>query len=323
MSTTQSMPEVVTALTPGEISRHVNNFWQYMEKNWSRLRQFLLHNNEATRERAMTRALNETNQALGVLQRHLDIEYTIGEANRIVFDQTANRVEMYISPRLDRRNIPYLEALYQTGEELIRTSEKLTGLNIYKYRAYKANGELLSSVEYPNGDVFNYSDFGCQINHGVSELGGKNVPVLHLVVWIKDTVAPKVVEKKKVRFVNPDIPNDPGTQLDRWLPSKSNVVDLLLLNMVGEWSIMHGIGYIEYMPEGMTDIDPKAEFRELLDIRKRMAFIHKGLRKCSVCGRFEYQVRKLFRCSTCKKTIYCSALCAEIDSVIHAQACLA
>ncbi len=108
----------------------------------------------------------------------------------------------------------------------------------------------------------------------------------------------------------------------KWLPTKTNVVDILLVNIIGEYNLIHRTGYIEFLPEGDALIAAGSLFTELSDLQGAYTILDKTMNTqiCQVCTRRDYQIH-LMQCSKCKKTKYCCRECQVIDYPTHKKLC--
>ncbi len=281
------------------------NFWNSVNKHWGVIYEAFTRGNQND----VVRANELLNFFLGnTLSQYLEIETTVGEINRIAFESANQLVEIYISPRLKRENIPYMEKLYST-------SVVLPNLQINKYRAYNVKDALIEDISYEDYKV-SYTDIGCQSNLAYDS---EHKPVINLVLYVKKSIAARILEKKKITAILPD---GSKTEVDKWLPVNSNAIDILLLNTIGEYNFIHNIGYIEFLPEGDPLIVDGSIFTELKDIKGSLEILEKcrNVSICQVCNRHELQ-RNILRCKRCKVARYCCRECQIIDYKIHKTIC--
>jgi hypothetical protein len=284
-----------------DTTRHVNDFWTAFSTNWHFMYKVLMKR----KYNDMQRMLNLAQTLLGPLSAHIDLEFTIGEINRVEYDIARDLVELYISPKLLVGNIPIMKMLYETRP-------KLDNLHVCMYRAYNVKDPVIATVAY--GDIsYDYSDFGCQTFYSMDE---HREPVVNIVMYIKKRIAEHLLVKKEVTFVNPETKQE--TKLLKWLPAKTNVVDILLTNIIGEYNLIKKVGYIEFLVEDDDIIMEGSQFVELSELRKSFAVIK--YRACRTCGKCEHQ-GDLYTCTGCSKAIYCSRLCQRIDFANHKQMC--
>lgn len=253
--------------------------------------------------------------------KRVQIEMTYGEVNRNPFPLAKDLVELYISPRALKGNIPLMEEYYNAKPS------NLPNLAVYKYKSYNPNDPLIDNVVFPATETTpeytaNYTDLGYQSSTGYDAETKK--PVLNLVIYVKKPLADTILRKKKVTFKNPDSGEEPIT-LEKWLPHNSTVIDLFLLNTIGEFHLVNDVGYIEFLPDGDPLIADGSVFCELGDLRGDIKLLEASLRVhviyCKVCDRHQCQ-GSLLACSRCKKSYYCNKICQRIDYSKHKVRCI-
>ena len=312
----------------------VKECWANISAAWPKYYHLIKENPNVNLERV----LNLITMLAGELTKSVDFEITYGEINRVLLDESSNLVELYISPKLLIKNIPIMNLL-------ISNAPSLPNLNIVKYRAYHLKDTVIASIEYdlsnikdnaansatPQFHTYNYEDFGCQWFSGVDSTDDASAqkthqfnikgmrPIINLVILVKKNAA-NLLTRKPVTFIMAD-----GKEeiIEKWLPSVANVIDLFLINIIGEYNLIHNVGYIEFMPEDDPLIAPGSEFYELADLRAAFQMLNnnKHVMYCNVCGRHEFQ-SKVARCSKCKKIVYCGRICQKTDYDIHKKLCL-
>lgn len=171
--------------------------------------------------------------------------------------------------------------------------------------------------------ITKYEDLGCQTFKGYNE---QKQPIMNIVMHVKKSIADKFLVKKKVTFIHPkDNHGNPSREevLEKWLPDKLSVMDIFLTNAIGEYNLIHNVGYIEFMPEGDPLIAPGSVFTELSDLRQEILAIEKmkNTTCCATCGKRAIQCN-LLRCSKCRKLYYCSVLCQSENFPIHKKFCV-
>jgi hypothetical protein len=301
------------------IEINYNNFWQKLAENWDDLYTNILNN--TNKEDKLNEILYLINLLLGEeLQKHIDIEFTVGEINRIYYNNKYdNIIELYISPKLKKENIIYMENLYDVynthKQKKSDIYKKLNNLTVIKYKAYNVKDSLIDDITYDNC-IIKYEDIGVQTFIGYDE---KKLPVLNLVLYVKKPISEKILKKKKINVIMPDGSN---SEIEKWLPHETNAFDIFLLNIAGEYNFINNIGYIEFLPEGDPLIAEGSMFTELNDIRKELLLLEKikNINICSVCGRRDLQ-KNILMCSKCKNTKYCGYNCQTIDYKTHRQFC--
>lgn len=287
------------------MSDAVKNFWGQLSKYWPSIYEGIKTGTPEQR----VRCLEVVNGFLSEEQfKQLEIELTFGEINRVSLPHSSELVEMYISPRIRKDNIPAMEALFN-GKIV------LPNLNVMKYRAYNPTSELISTIEQSDITA-KYEDFGCQAVKGYDD---EKKPILNIVLHVKNNIADKFLIKKPVTFVHPD-----GKQevIEKWIPSGVSLIDIFLTNVLGEYNLIHHVGYIEFLPEGDTLIADGSVFTELADLRQEIISIEKlrGINICTTCSKRECQTQ-LFNCTKCKIIKYCSKECQISNWSIHKHCC--
>lgn len=281
---------------------HVQSFWDSLERQWPIIYEAIVEGNEADQRRV----LDLLHFFAG--PHKLDFEFTLGEVNRVTFEEAKKTVELYISPKLLKENVPIMEAFYAARRPL-------PNLKVLKYRSYNAKDPLIATVEYPDY-TYQYTDFGCQ---AYTAVGDDKKQIVNLVIYVRKEAAQKLLKQKEVTFVSPD---GTETKMLKWLPADVNVVDVLLVNIIGEYNLIHRTGYIEFMPEGDPLIANGSIFTELADMRTAYTNLDKFIKQpqCSVCGRLSYQC-EISSCGRCRKTKYCSKTCQIVDFPTHKTLC--
>jgi hypothetical protein len=293
-----------------EHNKAVDTFWKNFEYAWPKYYEILLGDVVLNLERI----LNLITMLAGELTKEIDFELTYGEINRIPLPGSKNIVELYISPRLLLKNIPLVEYMFECAPTL-------PNLNIIKYRAYNHKDDLISEIEFklPTGPhTYKYGDFGCQWFSAVENDGDSMRPLINMVILVKEN-ATNILSKRPITFVLPD-----GKEqiMEKWLPTNANVVDIFLVNIIGEYNLIHNVGYIEFMPEDDPLIAPGSEFHELYDLRGAFQTLNniKQTPMCKICYRCSWQTT-LFQCAKCKKILYCGQICQRFDYATHKTIC--
>jgi hypothetical protein len=292
-------------ISEDDIKKHSAAFWVSLERQWPIIYEAIVKGTNVDRERV----LQLLHYFAGPLTDYIDFEITLGELNRVVFDSAKSIVELYISPRLLKENIPIMEAIYSA-------KKSINNLQVYKYRSYNLKDPLIATIEYEDA-TFAYTDFGCQHFIGLSE---EKKPIINIVLYVRKDAAAKLLTQKEVTFLLPDKSEQ---KIMKWLPTKMNAVDVLLTNIIGEYNLIHRTGYIEFLPEGDPLIATGSVFTELSDLRGAYAVLDKimNITKCVVCNRQSYQCN-IKRCSKCKNVKYCCKQCQIIDFPTHKTMCV-
>jgi hypothetical protein len=311
-----------------------NNFWQKLADNWKDIYNNIISksekeynifahqgDNKESQKTKLENILFYINSLLcDELKKYIEIEYTIGEINRTYYNtKYDNIVELYISPKLKKENIIYMNKLYDAyivnQREKSDIYKKLEYLTVVKYKAYNIKDALIEDINYDNY-IIKYDDFGSQTFIGYNE---EKLPVLNLVLYVKKPICDRILKKKKISVIMPD---GSTSDVEKWLPHETTAFDIILLNIVGEYNFIHNIGYIEFLPEGDPLISEGSIFTELNDIRKQLLLLEKikNINICSVCDRRELQ-KNILMCSKCKKIKYCGYNCQTIDYKTHKTFC--
>lgn len=296
---------MASKITAEDLKTHTKAFWISLERQWGIIYEAITQGNNADRQRV----LQLLHYFAGPLTDYLDFELTLGEINRVVYDSAKTIVELYISPRLLKDNVPIMEAMYTA-------KKNIPNLQVYKYRSYNSKDPLIATIEYEDA-TFSYTDFGCQHFSGLSD---EKQPLVNLVIYVRKAAAEKLLTKKEVTFVLSDKSEQKSM---KWLPTKTNVIDVLLTNIIGEYNLIHRTGYIEFLPEGDPLIVGGSIFTELADLRGAYAILDKSMdiSTCLVCNRKSYQCNMAF-CSRCRKVKYCCKQCQLIDYSNHKTMCV-
>ena len=291
------------SLTKEDIALHVDAFWKSMKNQWATLYEAITQGIDSDREKV----LQLLHYFAGPLSPFLDFEITLGEVNRIYLGPVKSLVELYISPKLLLANVPIMEAL-------VAAAIVLPNLNVIKYRSYNVKDPNISTIEYPDV-TYSYDDFGCQTFSGISE---NKRPLINIVIYVKKN-ATHLLTQKEMTFILED---KTEKKMLKWLPTKNQVVDILLVNIIGEYNLIHRTGYIEFLPEGDPLIAAGSLFTELSDLRAAYTMLDKttNTKTCHLCTRRDYQ-KNLSICSRCKKTKYCCRNCQVIDFSTHKKLC--
>jgi hypothetical protein len=290
--------------TSADIEKHTKSFWLSFIRQWDVLYEALTVGIDSDRDKV----LQLMSYFAGPLSHYLDFEITVGEVNRIFFEKTTSLVEIYVSPKMIRANVPIMESL-------VAAAPKLKNLHIIKYRSYNIKDPNIYTVEYQDV-TYSYYDFGCQYFNGIDE---NKKPLINIVIYVKKAAAESLLTQKEVTFILAD---KTEKKMVKWMPTKTNVIDVLLINIIGEYNYIHRTGYIEFLPEGDPLIAPGSIFTELSDLRNVYVIFDKtaDTQTCQICARRDYQI-SLSRCSRCKKTKYCCVECQLIDYSVHKQMC--
>jgi hypothetical protein len=252
------------------------------------------------------------------LESIIAFEATIGRVNNIymkdqfennkkqakLLDKLDKRIELYISPKLSMDNIEALDRIYKDAIEIF---QPILGdeLGIYKYRVFCEKDPFVESVEIPSQSgliSLTNDDIGIQHQLGYDEQ--KNMRI-HLIIGILKPKAEQVLKPVEIKHEN--------KVYNKWLPRDTQLIEIFLLNAMGEYAMTNIVGYLEFMPvDELTNFEP-------LDLARTITMIDNT--KCNICCRKKFQVEKLFKCSRCNKTIYCSPVCQLLGWPEHSKLC--
>ena len=280
-------------------------FWKCVRESWGNLYPTLMTGDRNVLVFMQTQLLNR-------LGEFIELEITYGQVNKQNLEIAEGKIEMYLSPRLRNANIPVMEAMY----DCYHKGPAIENLLVLKYKPYHPKDALIAEIDFKAFKA-TYDDFGFQGSFGFS---AEKKPVMNIVVMVKQPLASQILQKKTVYF------NDKGQQSSRevWMSTSSNAVDLFLINILGEYNLLHHVGYIEMLPADDPLINEDAVFTELGDIRKSMEIINKqySYSNCNYCQRHQLQV-SMKRCSRCQCVNYCSSACQLRDwTTTHKAICV-
>ena len=120
-------------------------FWTQMQTNWDKIYEFIMLNPEENGPQG----LEYINGALtDRLFSKIQIELTISEVNRVYYDNNhcKKRVELYISPLIEKANVQLMKELY-------KQRVPLKNAEIYKYKAFNFRDEIISTYEFDIVDI--------------------------------------------------------------------------------------------------------------------------------------------------------------------------
>jgi hypothetical protein len=291
-----------------KIKEEVCDFWLKFTENWNELNEMLFYANELQCSKVLDYCYFISSKTM---KDYLDYEITIGEVNRMECKENPKLVELYISPKLNINNVKLMEYM-------VSKAPKLKNLAVIKYRAYNSKDALIDSIQYKDFTA-KYEDFGCQ--HFISISAETKQPLVNLVIFVHKPLADLILEKRKVTIVDPDIPDSKPFVIEKWLTTNLDILYCYLLNVVGEYNLIHNTGYIEFLPEGDPLISEGSVFTELNDLKAAYDLLEGNLiSKCQTCCRKKHQCR-LLRCSKCKLVLYCSIECQKTDFETHKLFC--
>jgi hypothetical protein len=239
----------------------------------------------------------------------IELELLFGEMNKQELPAFVNEVELYISPRHTVTSIPIMQALYEGFPGLQH-------LHVCKYKTYHPQDQLIAEIDF-GAFKASYDDFGFQGSFGYTE---EKKPVMNITIVVNQPLASKILEKRQVWFKNPN--TQQTTSREIWASRTSNAIDLFLLNILGEYNLIHHIGYIELLPSDDPLITDDSVFTELSDIKKSIELIisQYHYKSCNYCCHNELQTDMKI-CSNCNIINYCSMVCQKADWKNHKINC--
>lgn len=296
-------------------------FWKTLNKYWATLYQEILQGKTEEVHKFLHSHLHDK------LKDFIELTYTLNEVNLQAFPKSKGHVEIYISPKFHEPNIKLMQMLYDYYEPI---SKQLT---VVKYKPYHIQNPIITDISYEGRALTEetsklpeefqkiittpftakYDDFGVQVDFGIKD-GNR---VMNIVVMVKKELADVILIKNNVKFEN-------GTNRDVWFSNFHGIVEKFLISTLGEYNMLHHVGYIEIMHE--DDIDknmPADAFKELEDLRKHLRLLLKtyNYNECSYCMKMQLQT-KLFKCAKCQDKLYCSRLCQSLAWPQHKRLCV-
>lgn len=290
-----------------DINDAINEFWDKLSFNWNYLYKLLLLGNH--------KGVKILNSYLpNILSEKLELEYSFNEINRLGLESYKGHIEIYISPKLNRNNIEVMNKLYNARKNI-------SNLSFAKYKAY--NNSLIKEIgcieykdeHHPEYFNVNIKDFLFDSTYGFDE---NKKTVMNLIIVVKQPIANKILKQDKIIFKHAD-----GHTSSRmiWRTNHHNTLFLFLVNLIGEYNLLHHIGYMEILPSDDPLIQ-NSEFMPLIEIKNAIEFIIKqyNYNYCIYCNHIELQV-DLYNCTKCKIGIYCSRKCQKANWLIHKKIC--
>lgn len=298
--------------SPTQMSEAALSFWKHFSNAWEPFMKPLILNHDTRIGTIIHDTFHE------MFKDTVDVRFTVGSCNMRRLDSHKGHIEMYMSAKLDQKNISYVEALYNTAPTL-------SGLNIVKFRPFHFKQDVPDQIEYGDFTVA-YTDFGVQSSIGFKD----NLPVLNIVIIVKAQIADKILAKREVKFISDD---GKMSSRDVWLPTVSNAADLYLLNTLGEYNLLYHVGYIEFLhenddlaknfrfpnqdkPNAITDLDELTYLRSAI----QPVVKHRNYLQCTYCDRMSIQ-SNIKSCAGCHNRRYCGSACQRADWQYHKNDC--
>lgn len=300
-----------------------NIFWKKLQENWLLLYKGFFTNNIKNTLFAINSFLPDDD---------LEIEATIGMINSLQLSPYEKFVELYISPKLKNTSIGKMKKLYNARIDL-------PWLRVSCYKAYHPKDVLINDIDYGKF-IIKYDDLCYNASFGYN---GKK-PIINIIIIVKKEVAEYFLVKKKVDFhdelatSNDETENNSDDEFKKdtnsqkqesykgtrevWVQNNYFPVDIILLNVLGEYNLINHVGYIELLHENDELVKPGCKFFELADLKKELEFLYKHYKYeiCNYCQHNSLQT-KLLTCNHCKTVFYCGKICQKADWNNHKLIC--
>ena len=277
-------------------------FWSKFIPYFGDLQRILLSSDE----RAKYTALEHVNGFLGPLKSFVELELSYGEINRQPYDTHKNLICLYLSAKTLQVNVEHVNELYRTRPDLLN-------LLVIKYRAYHPLDEIPPALPINADQTLTIEDlaFHDSVSYD-SAIDSKPTARLNLVIVIKQPKADLVLKKKTIRFRDTQEAKDTKERMV-YLPANL-VVDQFLLSIIGEYNLIHHIGYIEFLPSD-DPLVSKSEFLPVDEIRDSLELIikQKNYDRCNYCQMLSLQVHLETHGAECPIK-HCSKECRDADT---------
>jgi hypothetical protein len=279
-------------------------FWKKFSPEWDEIYAKLMSKNRESIDKMFCYVCD----MLGNLHKYIALEFTIGCINNISYSSSENQVELYVSPLLLKSNEKIMN-------KFINLAPPLSNLTIVKYKCFNIKDDIIKTIS-SNDVLYSISDFRYQVHSAQDE--SKKL-MYNLVITVPDTVAKTLLAKKKIQYIDKQ---QKTNIIEKWLPTNTDVIPTLLTNLIGEYNMIHKIGYIEFLPESDPLYDSRSEFLQMESLRNLINTCVKFdmTSTCNLCGRMSYQ-KNIYKCSACMKTKYCTKLCQVLDFSTHKLFC--
>ncbi len=280
-------------------------FWQQFTLNYDFIYNFIKHNsnneqhiNKLCEEKIIPYLYSYLSEKL---HKKIDFYFTFNQTNKQFISNSNDVLELYISPCGKKENVSLINTL-------VNLAPRLNNLVVVKYKPFNYSDDLINDIVIGNNCI-NYSDVLIQYSYGYTE---EKTLGLNLVIMIDEKVIDKFYHKKTIKFP------ENNTSREVYIPINYCVVLIMLYNIIGEYSCVNDLCYIEIL--NSKDIENKEKFQNLSVLRDVIKNINKKYKFCNYCNRSELQ-KKLFCCSVCKNTYYCNRSCQVSNYNIHKNYC--
>jgi len=299
------------------INEYIDSFWNNIKHNWD-----FIYNKLIIGDRTGFECIKS-----GIhpsLINVIDIELTYGEINRLPIENV-NVIEIYISPLMKKCNVSVMKLFYLKKIDI-------DNLIVCCYLAY--NPQTINNTQIINNEATDSDDFA-ELNAMIKNvLTSFNIPVVisnHMdsivynsmevqaedefgtmntvlnLVLVFDIAWKPLFKQEEVMFksdntIKSRIINYPLINL----PIK------ILLELIGEYNLIHHIGHIEILMNDDPLITPDDEFKKITEINNDIIFIHArcNYTSCVYCNHTNTQLN-LFNSGT---YTYCSDYCRNIHT---------
>jgi len=287
-------------------SSDFESFWLKLKDSWEQIRHYILTQQPNIIQNIMKNILSFLSENIS---EYIGLELTYNEVNGQQLESFKGYIELYISPAHKLDNISVMKALYAKRIEL-------PNLLVSCYRPFHIKDPLIQDIEYSDFKA-SYDNFGYQGSLAQYRSNdGRLLPILNVVILVKAPVCDKLLKKTTMTFEN-------EKTREVYIPNEYDAIERFLINAIGEYNILHHVGYIEFISENDEKYVPTGTFTELSDIRKDITLIinHMRYKKCNYCDHNELQT-KLYKCVRCQTTLYCSKQCQIANWENHRRLCL-
>jgi len=240
----------------------------------------------------------------------IEIEASHNTINLMNIEGSNGIVEYFISPKTNKDNIAVMDELR------CRCTKEFPNSRFMNYRAFNYNMPFLKEIEHKALKItVPYDAIGYQ---GSISYNDKCKPLLNIIIVVKKPYCDKILIKKRVVFNNGEDNNSKKTSERMvWFQNKNNIVDLYLLNAIGEYNLTNHVGYIEILPEDAEVIVDGSVFTELADLRNEIKIIEKRMnyKYCAYCQALDI----VMPINKYENKYYCSDLCNTLDNQVQEQ----
>lgn len=302
-------------------------FWLSLQANYPIIKNFIDYGEYDAVEKMMNILKSDI--------KNVELTFTIGLINsKPTNDENKNILEIYISPAFKYDNIKYMEKLYEDRNH-IRDFLNKENILISKYMPFHFGMEIPIKYEIDSQAFVNVSDikYQCEIV-GIRKDDKNVIPKVDIVIFITSALSNKLLKKEIIKGRSVLIPSN-------------CIMDRILLNIIGEFNLLHNVNHIEFINEdtniklmtlndiayhsnnnlkeskNIETIKPnKNHFKDIKFLREDLLLIckRKYTLKCNNCDKYSIQTDLLF-CTKCRKIMYCSQFCMNMQKKYHLEVC--